>query len=187
MVFLKLLGCALGSVVMYWGVALLCFTPWLLAFALVVVSNQIWNKMTGRTEEWKWILGCFDGMGQMIQVFKIEWVGCLPALLIQIWYAGYAAHLVHSSTLEASTEYAIAVHMTGVLGMVIAIAVFYWLYTQAFELKLRLWIYGLVAGTALSAYCVFLQQPQTAVWLSEGWTRVFIVMLGQLLESIFSS
>lgn len=51
MVLFKLLGYAVGSIVMYWGLLLLFVAPWVLALLLVVLLNAVWNQITGKTDE----------------------------------------------------------------------------------------------------------------------------------------
>jgi hypothetical protein len=186
MVILKLLGYALGSVVMYWGIVLFFVAAWLLGVILVMLVNQVWNKITGKYDEWKWFLDWFDAVGKLIHRFRIEWMGWIPGILIQIWYAGYAADLVHTSTLEASTGYAIAVNVAGVLGMGVAAAIFYVIYSYFVEVDLGHWVYGLVGGISLAAYIFLLQQPQTAGLLSTSWERVFAALFAGFIESLIT-
>ncbi len=177
MVFLKLLGYAIGSVLMYWGIVLVLLGPVMVVVLLIVLVNQVWNKITGKDEEWKWFLDWFDAFMQMINRCKFEWLGWLPGILIQGWYAGYAANLVQSSISDASLAYAIAIHGMGVIGMGVAVGVFYGLYNQVVEVKMNQWIYVLVGTISFSAYGVLLQQPETAALLSESWERVFAAFL----------
>lgn len=184
MVFLKLLGYAVGSVVMYWGIILLLLGPLFLVVILTLLANQAWNKITGREEEWRWFVNGFESVMQFIDRLNFQWIGWIPGILIQVWYAGYAVHLVQSSTLESSSTIAIAIHSMGVVGMVVAAATFYWLYAQVVAVKLGRWIYLLVGGVALGAYFVLLQQPQTAAVLSDSWQRVFSALLTEAIGSL---
>jgi hypothetical protein len=173
MVVVKLLGYALASVLMYWGLLLLLLGPVMVVVVVTVLANQAWNRVTGRQDEWTWLADGLDRLSQAQHRFKFEWVGWLPGIVIQIWYAGCAADLVLSSTVEASSLYAIAIHGMGVAGVAIAAAVFYWLYSQVVEVKLGPVVYPMVGAVALGAYFVLLQQPQTAAFLSNSWQQVF--------------
>jgi|GEM_PF-2280118 hypothetical protein len=179
---LKLLGYAIGSVVMYWGFLLLLVAPWLFMLLLVVLSNAVWNNITGQTEEWKWFLKGTEAVIQRIQRLEFEWVGWIPGILIQIWYAGYAAHLVLTSISETSGEGAIVLEGMGIMGMLIAAALFYGLYRFVVEVKLNPWIYLLVGGLALSSYLMLLQYPQVAEVLSGSWQQVFAALFSALLS-----
>ncbi|WP_253188052.1 hypothetical protein [Leptolyngbya sp. 'hensonii'] len=184
MVVLKLLGHALGTVVMYWGLVLLLLAPWLLVLLLVLLTNQIWNRVTGREEEWTWFFDWTEAIMQRIHQIKFEWIGWLPGMAIQTWYAGHAAHLVQTASAGVAIEMAIALNLAGVLGMVLASVISYWLYTQVVQVSLGRWVYGLVGGLSLSAYFVLLQQPEMALRLSQGWTRVFTAVLAAFIESL---
>ncbi len=180
MVLLKLLGYAVCSVVMYWGLVLLLVAPWMLALLLVVLINAVWNQITGKTDEWKWFLNWTEFAVQAVHRLKFEWVGWIPGILIQIWYAGYAANLVHTSALGKTTTDAIALQLIGVIGIIAAAVIFYWLYRLVVEVRLGKWIYILVGGISLVAYFVFLQQPQVAVVLSESWQQSFVALLSAM-------
>ncbi|HIK14182.1 MAG TPA: hypothetical protein IGS53_02600 [Leptolyngbyaceae cyanobacterium M33_DOE_097] len=179
-VLLKLLGYAIGSVVMYWGLLLLLVAPWALALLLVVLLNAGWNQITGKTDEWQWFLSWTESVMQVVHRLKFEWLGWIPGILIQIWYAGYAAHLVNTSALEKPSIDAIALQFMGVMGIVTAAAIFYWLYRLVVEVKLARWIYILVSGISLIAYFVFLQQPQVAKVLGESWQQIFAALLAAM-------
>jgi len=75
MVLLKLLGYAIGSVVMYWGLLLLLIAPWVLTLLLVVLLNAIWNQITGKSDEWNWVLQWTESVVQVIHQLKFEWIG----------------------------------------------------------------------------------------------------------------
>jgi hypothetical protein len=115
-VLLKLLGYAVGSVVMYWGLLLLLVAPWMLALLLVLLLNAVWNQITRRTGEWKWFLHWTEFAVQAVHRLKFKWVGWIPGILIQVWYAGYAANLVHTSALGKTTTDAILLQLMGCLG-----------------------------------------------------------------------
>lgn len=180
MVLLKLLGYAFGSVVMYWGLLLLLVSPWALALLLVTLMNAVWNQITGKTDEWKWFPNWTEFVIQTVHRLKFDWIGWIPGILIQIWYAGYAANLVHTSALGKTTTDAIALQLMGVIGTITAAVIFYWLYRLVVEVSLGKWIYILVGGISLVAYFVFLQQPQVAVVLSESWQRIFVALLSAM-------
>jgi len=180
MVLLKLLGYAVGSVVMYWGLLLLLVSPWALALLLVTLMNAGWNQITGKTDEWKWFSNWTESVLQTVHRLKFDWLGWIPGMLIQIWYAGYAANLVHTSALEKTTPDAIALQLMGSIGIITAAVIFYWLYRLYVEVRLSQWIYILVGGISLIAYFVFLQHPQVAVVLSESWQQIFVALLSEM-------
>jgi hypothetical protein len=178
MALIKLLGYALGSVVMYWGVLLILVAPWALMLLVVVLANAMWNHITGKTEEWKWFLTWTEAMVQAIHRLRFEWMGWIPGLVIQIWYAGYAAHWVQTSALEQPAP--IMLQMVGGLGVIAAAATFYGLYRLVIEVHLRRWMHGLVGGLSLVAYGFLLHNPPLAQVLSERWQQVFIALLSAM-------
>lgn len=180
MVLLKLLGYAIGSVVMYWGLLLLLVAPWVLTLLLVVLLNAAWNQITGKTDEWNWFLQRTESVMRAVHRLKFEWIGWIPGILIQVWYAGYAANLVHTSALEKPTIDAIALQLMGGISIITATVIFYWLYRLVVEVKLGQWIYILIGGISVAAYCLFLQQPQVAKVLSESWQQVFAALLAAM-------
>lgn len=184
MVFLKLLGNALGSVLMYWGVALFCLAFWFLGLFLRVLMEQAWRKLTGKPANWKGFLAWLQPITERLPPMKFAWFGWLPGIFIQIWHAGYAAALVQSETMDAALWYTLAVNGTGVVSVVVAAAIFYWLYIHLLEVNLGWWLYLFVGGTALSAYLVFLEQTETAAWLSESWQRVLTSLLTEFVGSL---
>lgn len=177
MVFLKLFGHALGSVVMYWGLALFCIAFWFLGLLLAFLFDQAWRKLTGKPLRW----AGFDSVGKLIPQLKFTWIGWLPGVFIQVWYAGYAADLVQSSTRETGVIYTMIVKSVGVLSIFVAVVVFYWLYRWIVEVKLNLWLYFLMGGTSLSAYFMFQNQAETATWLSASWQRVVVALLSEFI------
>ena len=179
---LKLLGYAIGSVVMYWGVLFVLLVPWLFGLLGVILSNAVWNQITGKAEEWKWFLHWTEAVIQTVQRLEFEWVGWIPGILIQIWYAGYAAHLVYTSIAETSGQGAIVFQGLGVMGMVTAALLFYGLYRFVVEVKLNRWLYLLVGSIALVAYGILLQSPQVAEALSESWQQVFAALLSTMIS-----
>lgn len=184
MIFLKLLGNALGSVLMYWGVALFCIAFWFLGVFLRILLEYGWRKLTGQSVNWKWFFAWLKPIGERIPHIKFAWFGWLPGIFIQVWYAGYAAALVQSETLDAALWYALAVNGTGVISVIVAAAIFYWLYIYLLEVNLGWWLYLLLGGTALSAYVVLLEQTETAAWLSESWQRVLAALLTEFVGSL---
>lgn len=116
----------------------------------------------------------------MVHQLRFEWIGWIPGILIQIWYAGYAAHLVTTSALEKATIDTIALQFIGGTSIIVAAVMFYWLYYWVVEVKLGKWIYLLVGGISLVAYCIFLQQPQVAEVLSESWQHIFAALLSAM-------
>lgn len=195
---LKLLGYAIGSVVMYWGLLFLLIAPWILALLLIVLINALWNHITGATEEWKWFMRGTDLAVQTLHQLKVEWIGWIPGLVIQIWYAGYAAtsvqtvlqnglQRIQTSTLDPMplTQTAlipIVFPLIGVLGMVAATGMFYGIYHLVVEVKFSPWIYPVVGGVALGAYFVLLQQPALAQGLSASWENIFAVFLSTMIS-----
>lgn len=177
MIILKLLGYAVGSVLMYWGILLLLLSPWLLSVLLIMLVNYGWNKITGTNEEWKWFVNWSGTVIEAINRWEFKRIGWIPGILIQVWYAGYAAHQVQLSTSGLSATHAIAIHGVGICGMVLAAVVFYWLYMHVVEVKLETWMYVLVGVVSLGAYGVLLQQPHIATLLSDSWQRVFTALL----------
>lgn len=180
-VLLKLLGYAVGSVVMYWGLLLLLLAPWVVILLLVALLNAVWNRITGKTDEWKWLLRGTEFMGQVVQQMKVEWVGWIAGLLIQIWYAGYAAHLVHTSALDRVTIDAIALRGMGCLGIIATATIAYGLYRLMLDLRPSKWLCILVGGIAMAAYFVFLQNPPIAEGLNQGWQKIFAALLYVIL------
>lgn len=178
MVFFKLLGYAIGSVVMYWGVLFLVVASWMCLLLLVMLANSVWNRITGQTEEWQWFLHWTESISQSIHRLKMEWVVGMPGVFIQIWYAGYAAHWVQTSALE--TPAPIMLQMVGGLGVISAAATFYGLYRLVVEVRLGRWMYGLVGGLSLVAYVFLLHNPPLAQVLSERWQQVFVALLSAM-------
>lgn len=178
MALIQLLGYALGSVVMYWGVLLILVAPWALMLLFVLLANGVWNQITGKAEEWKWFLRWTESMVKAIHRLRFEWIGWIPGLVIQIWYAGYAAHWVHTSALAQPTS--ISLQMVGGLGVIAATATFYGLYRLVVEVHLGRWIYSLVGGLSLVAYVFFLNHPPIAQVLSERWQQVFVALLSAM-------
>jgi len=88
---------------------------------------------------------------------------------------------VHTSALEKPTIDAIALQLMGVIGIIAAAVIFYWLYRLVVEVKLSQWIYILVGGISLVAYCVFLQQPHVAEVLSQSWQHIFAALLAAMI------
>ncbi len=179
-VLLKLLGYAVGSVVMYWGLLILLIAPWMLALLLVVLLNAVWNQIMHKSDEWQWFLHWTEFVVQTVHRLKFEWVGWMPGILIQIWYAGYAANLVHTSALGKTATNAILLQLMGCLGIITAAVMFYWLYNLVVEVRLGKWIYILVGGISLVAYFVFLQQPKVASVLGESWQQIFVALLSAM-------
>lgn len=182
MVLLKLLGYAIGSVVMYWGLLFVLVAPWVLAVLLVVLINGAWNHITGKTDEWKWFINWTESVAQTVHRFQFEWIGWIPGILIQTWYAGYAANLVHTSALGKTTTDVLILQLMGVIGIIAAAVIFYWLYRLVVQVKLSQWIYILVGGISLIAYFVFLQHPQVAQILSESWQHIFAALLPAMMS-----
>ena len=178
MALIQLLGYALGSVVMYWGLLLLMAAPWLLMLVFVALANAVWNQITGQTEEWRWLLTGTESVMKAIQRLRFAWIGWIPGLAIQIWYAGYAAHWVHTSALE--TPVPIRFQLLGGLGVMTAAATFYGLYRLVVEVHLGRWVYGLVGGISLVAYGVLLHNPPMAQVLGERWQQVFAALLSTM-------
>lgn len=181
-VLLKLLGYAVGSVVMYWGLLLLLVAPWAFSLLVVVLSNAVWNQVTGKTDEWKWFFNWTEASVQAVHRLKFEWIGWLPGILIQIWYAAYAANLVHTSASGKTPIGAIVLQLMGMIGMIAASVVFYGLYRLIVEVKLGQWIYALVSGISLAAYFVFLQHTEIAERLSASWQQTFAALLSTMLS-----
>ncbi len=181
MVLFKLLGYGVGSVLMYWGLLLLLIGPWVVLLVLIALTNSIWNHITGRTDEWTLMLKWAESLGQLVSRFKVEWIGWIPGTLIQTWYAGYAANLVHISALENPKISIITFQFMGVLGVVIAAMIFYWLYHLVVDFKLNKSIYVAVGGISLMAYLIFLQQPQVAEVLAQSWQQTFASLLSALI------
>lgn len=179
---LKLLGYGIGTVVMYWGVLFVLLVTWLFGVLGVMLGNAVWNRITGRAEEWKWFLNGTEAVIQRVQRLQFEWVGWIPGILIQVWYAGYTAHLVHTSISETSGQGAIVFEGIGILGMLAAAVLFYGLYRFVVEVKLDPWIYLLVGSLALISYLILLQYPLVAERLSESWQQVFTALLSVLLS-----
>lgn len=177
LLLLRLIGHALGSILMYWGLLLLLLTPWILALLLVIITNAVWNRITGKNEEWQWFANWTGAIVGVINSFKFQWIGWIPGLLIQIWYAGYAANLVHNSALDKTGIYTIVLQLIGGLGVVSAALVFYLVYRLVVEANLSKWIYILVGGISLTAYFAFLQFPQVAEALGQRWQQVFNSLL----------
>lgn len=182
MVLLKLLGYAIGSVVMYWGLLFVLVAPWVSAVLLTVLINEAWNYFTGKTDEWKWLINWTESMAQTVHRLQFEWIGWVPGILIQTWYAGYAANLVHTSSLGKTATHAIILQLMGGFGIIAAAVIFYWLYRLVVEVKLSQWIYILVGGISFVAYFVFLQQPQVAQVLSESWQNIFAALLSAMMS-----
>jgi hypothetical protein len=182
MVLLKLLGYAIGSVVMYWGLLFILVAPWVSILLLVVLINAAWNHITGKTDEWQWPLKWTESVAQIIHRLQVEWIGWIPGILIQIWYAGYAANLVHTSALDKPIMDAIALQSMGVIGIIAAAVTFYWLYRLVVDVKLGKWIYLLVGSISLAAYFGFLQQPHVAQGLGESWQQIFAALLSAMLS-----
>ncbi|MGI0484728.1 hypothetical protein ACN4EK_04765 [Pantanalinema rosaneae CENA516] len=182
MVLLKLLGYAIGSIVMYWGLLFVLVAPWVSAVLLVVLINAAWNRITGKTDEWTWFLDWTESIVQMVHRLKAEWIGWIPGILIQTWYAGYAANLVQTSALEQPTTDAIVLQIMGVIGVIAAAVTFYWLYRLVVEVKLSQWIHLLVGSISLVAYFGLLQHPQVAEGLSESWQHIFAVLLSAMMS-----
>jgi hypothetical protein len=182
MVLLKLLGYAVGSVVMYWGFLFILVVPWMSAVLLVALINGAWNRITGKTDEWRWFINWTESVAQTVNRFQLEWIGWAPSILIQTWYAGYAANLVHTSASGKTAADAIILQLMGGIGIITAAVIFYWLYRLVVEVKLSQWIYILVGGISLVAYCVFLQQPQVAQGLSESWQHIFAALLSAMMS-----
>ena len=182
MVLLKLLGYAVGSVVMYWGLLFVLVAPWVSAVLLVVLINGAWNYITGKTDEWTWFINWTESVVQTVHRFQFEWIGWIPGILIQTWYAGYAANLVHTSALGKTATDAIILQLIGGIGIIAAAVIFYWLYRLVVEVKLSQWIYILVGSISLVAYFVFLQHPQVAQGLSESWQHIFVALLSAMMS-----
>ncbi|WP_180975366.1 hypothetical protein [Fischerella thermalis] len=117
-------------------------------------------------------------------LFQFEWIGWIPGILIQTWYAGYAANLVHTSALGKTATDAITLQLMGVIGIILAAVTFYWLYHLVVEVKLSRWIYMLVGSISLVAYFVFLQQPQVAQTFSESWQHIFAAFLSAMMSEL---
>ncbi|WP_259732457.1 hypothetical protein [Synechocystis sp. CS-94] len=181
LLLLRLMGYALGSIVMYWGFLLLLVVPWVLALLLIVFTNAVWNQITGKNDEWQWFANYTDTIIGVINSLKFQWIGWIPGILIQIWYAGYAANLVHNSALDRTDIYAITLQLMGSAGVILAALAFYWLYYLIVEVNLGKWIYILVGGISLTAYFVFLQFPQVAEVLGQRWQQVFNALLWAML------
>lgn len=177
LLLLKLIGHALGSIVMYWGLLLLLIAPWVLALLLVVLTNGVWNQITGKNEEWQWFGNWTSAIVDVINSLKFQWIGWIPGIIIQVWYAGYAANLVHNSALDKTDIYVIALQLMGSAGVIFAALVFYWLYCLVVEVNLGKWIYILVGGISLTAYFVFLQFSQVAETLGQRWQQIFDSLL----------
>lgn len=181
MVLAKLLGYAVGSVVFYWGLLLFLIAPWLLALLLITLINFIWNQVTGKTDEWKWFMNWSVSTLETVHRLKFEWVGWIPGVFIQIWYAGYAANLVQTSAIEKTTAEALILQIMGGIGIIAATKIFYWIYHSAVEVKLSKWVYILVGGISLVSYFVFLQQPHVAEELGRSWQKVFAALLSAMM------
>ncbi|QHV00188.1 hypothetical protein [Synechocystis sp. CACIAM 05] len=177
LLLLKLMGHALGSIVMYWGLLLLLIAPWVLALPLVVITNGVWNQITGKNEEWQWFGNWTSAIVDVINSLKFQWIGWIPGIIIQVWYAGYAANLVHNLALDKTDIHAILLQLMGSAGVVFAALVFYWLYCLVVEVSLGKWIYILVGVISLTAYFVFLQFPQVAETLGQRWQQIFDSLL----------
>lgn len=182
MVLLKLLGYAIGSVVMYWGLLFVLVAPWVSTLVVIVLINAACNHITGKTDEWQWPLKWTEFVAQAIHRLQFEWIGWIPGILIQIWYAGYAANLVHTSALDQPIIDAIVLQIMGVIGIIVAAVTFYWLYRLVVEVKLGQWIYLLVGSIALVAYFVLLQQSQVAKGLGESWQHIFAALLSAMMS-----
>jgi hypothetical protein len=133
-------------------------------------------------DKWTWFINWTESVVKTVHRFQFEWVGWIPGILIQTWYAGYAANLVHTSILRMTASDAIVLQLMGVIGIISADVIFYWLYRLVVEVKLSRWIYMLVGGISLVAYFVFLQQPQVAQPLSESWQHIFSALLSAMLS-----
>ncbi len=94
MAMAELAGYALGSVVMYWGMGI-AFVLLYVAIALAdVLANRLWRKAAGVGGEFPWL----EAAGRATARLPWGWVGWLPGLGVQGWYAGYAADLRFSSS-----------------------------------------------------------------------------------------
>lgn len=176
---LKLIAYALGSVVMYWGFLLCLAAPLLLGAILVALADSLWQRVTGRSEASLW-LEQISTVAERLSLRRLAWLGWLPAMVIQLWYAGYAAHWATTSTQAGPTAIAAGF---GLVAIALAAAVFYGLYAYVLELNAPDWAYGLVGGSMLLAYAGLLQRSQTAAALSRSWERVFSAVLAAWLAS----
>ena len=179
--FLKLLGYGVGSVVMYWGLLLLVLAFWLLALLLHTLANTAWNRITGKTDQWQGFLNWTESLSTLTQHPRFSWIGWTPGILILIWYAGYAANLVHTAPPDRLEITAIVLQAMGLLGILIATLVFYGIYHFIVETKLPQWAYIPVVSIAMTAYFFFLNNPTLATALGESWQRAFVTFLSALL------
>jgi Na+-transporting methylmalonyl-CoA/oxaloacetate decarboxylase gamma subunit len=182
MVFLRLLGNALGTAVMYWGIGLVFVILWFLAALLSWAGNRAMAKITRMPREWS--QGLFDTAQEALSRVKFRGFGWVPGIVIQLWYAGYAAGLVRSTTVEASTAFTIALHVAGVLGLAVAAGTFYLLFTWVADAKVDFRIPLAVFLVSLGSYFAFSRMPDVTTALSQSWSRVFEVLLGAFLDSL---
>lgn len=184
MELLKLLGYPLGTIVMYWGFLFIVTAPWVILILLIALGNAVCNAITGKTEEPMWITAWMDQLVQWLDRLQLERFAWVLGVCIQVWYAGYAAHTVPTLTRQGTQLAAIATHGIAILGLVVAMIMFYLIYTYVVEVKLPWWQYGLVSSSSLLAYGMLLQLPQVAGHLSSSWERVFAVLVMVFLDSM---
>ena len=181
MIHLELLGNALGTVVMYWGAGMVLFCLWLLSALLSLAFNAGLQKITGQPRDWS--DGWFDGMQKAAQRLEFRWIGWLPGLLIQVWYAGYAADLVHA---ESPRGISALLHVTAAAGIAISGTVFGLIhaYFDSRKGRARLAIPAAVCLVSAGGYVVLLHEPALAARLASGWRTLLGPLLGAMIDSL---
>jgi len=79
---LQLLGYAMGSIVMYWGLLLLLVSPWMLILLLVMLINRVWSSITGKHEEWQWVQNWTESILSRVHPMLWAWLAWIPGVLI---------------------------------------------------------------------------------------------------------
>ncbi len=166
---------------MYWGLAVVFVVLWLLAALFAWAGNRLQHKLTGEPRTWS--EGWFDRTTEVINKSKSSWPGWIAGLLVQIWYAGYAAGLVtEARRLGRGTD--LWLHATAILGLVLAAAVFYFLFSRVLDGRLKRGVYALNPAISTAAYIVFMGRADLASLLFETWQHVFRAFGEGFLESL---
>jgi len=150
MVFLNLLGNALGSCLVIWGVMFF-------GLLLMWLCDWLWWKVTGRGY----------AATQAVDRWRLQPV---PGVLVQFWYAGYAASLVHAAAPQAALAERVALYLTAVLGVVLAVGVFHAIYRHVAEVYKDARVSLGVGAGATAALALFLACPPAAALVGGSWS-----------------
>lgn len=172
MIFVRILGYAVGSLVVLAGVWMVV---WLVGLIFLILKTLLWRKKKPAPLP--------PGERRRFKASSEWWkpLMVIPGAFTQLWYGAYLTHMISTESSAGKLTQPVLVYLVAVVGVVLAAAALDLLhrYTEVYE-DIRVGI-GVAAGSVVCFGAMALFPTQAAQMAGRWWERMFWASLEVVL------